>query len=147
MRLTLVGSIAAITLLVIVGPMLTHGASNLPVDVLADLGGSGATRFALVALVAVTLGLCLGTAPVSARTVLSATAPPARQGRVFATQATLAHAAVVPPLLLSGWGTQYAGPWPTLALIGLLGLGMLLALETGERRRGASVATGGGLTV
>ena len=60
-------------------------------------------------------------APVAARTVLTETAPPAEQARVFASVATLSDALVILPLALAGVSIELLGTQPTLLLVGLLG--------------------------
>jgi hypothetical protein len=76
---------------------------------------------------ALALGFCFSIAPVVARSIRSLTTPPRLQARVFATQATIAHAAVVAAVLLAGVSTQLAGPRATLVGLGVGGLVLLVA--------------------
>jgi hypothetical protein len=116
MRLALFGLVGTVAALLLV-----------PVPVVAGPGSW--LLVGLVILVALVLGASFSVAPVASRAVLSATAPVGHQARVFATQATVAHAVMVLPIVLTGLGTQYAGTRPTLVL--LLGIGVVLvfALE------------------
>jgi len=66
---------------------------------------------------------------VSARVILTETAPEGQQARVFAVQITLTDALVVLPLIAMGVGTQYAGARPVLAAIGIISALALVALE------------------
>jgi MFS-type transporter involved in bile tolerance (Atg22 family) len=138
MRLTLAAVACTLLLLALLQPMAIAVGRATGAGLPTQIGTSDLLGLALALLAALVLGLCFSLAPVAARAVLTDTAPVGQHARVFASQATLAHAAVIVPLLLAGAGTQYAGPRPILALLGLTGLALLLVLERlWPRQRGA----------
>src|SRR5206468_498272 len=129
MRFALIGSVASVLALIMLGQGLHELAEHSRVALLVMIGESPRTALVAAAPVALVLGLCFSIAPIGARAVLTDTAPSGQQARVFASQATISHAAVIPLLVLAGAGTQYAGPETTLLFIATIGVGLLLALE------------------
>lgn len=127
-----------VTLLLIVVSLVTLSALNGRVIASPGMDGLAvfeplnllrASSFALPFTVAAILAMSLTVAPIGARTVLTETAPPRQQARVFATQAIVTDVAVMLPLLLSGIGTELAGARVTLLILAGLGLGMFFLLE------------------
>lgn len=95
-----------------------------------------ASSFAVPFSIAAALAISLTVAPIGARTILTETAPPEHQARVFATQAIVTDIVVMLPLLLSGLGTQFAGARVTLLVLAAVGLAMFLLLEHVMTRAG-----------
>ena len=87
------------------------------------------TTFWLAIPAAFLLGLSFAGALIGARVALTASAPLADQGRIFATQAVITEALLALPLLLTGVGVQYAGARTTLAALGVASLVVVLLLE------------------
>ena len=81
------------------------------------------------------LGAAHSVSPVAARTVLTETAPPAEQARVFASVATLSDVLVILPLALAGVSAELLGARPTLLLVGLLGALVLVIFELRSSER------------
>ncbi len=92
------------------------------------------TTYVVAFPVAFMLGLCLSGAMVSGRVALTETAPEGMQARVFATQLWLTETLILLPLALAGLGTEFAGARPTLAVVALLAVGTLVAMEFGRIR-------------
>lgn len=129
MRLSLIGMIVSVFALSALDLSITIVAEYSHVPPIASLAVSMNTTFAVALPVAFLLGMALTASLVTARVVLTDTAPLHQQARVFAVQATLTDALVVLPLLLLGVGAQFAGARPTLAAIGMVGAGALLLLD------------------
>lgn len=129
MRLAMLGMIASVFALAALDLSITIVAEYSHVPPIAHLAVSMNTTFAVALPVAFLLGMALAASLVTARVVLTDTAPLGQQARVFAVQTTLTDAVVVLPLLLLGVGAQYAGARPTLAAIGLAGSLAFLLIE------------------
>lgn len=129
MRLALTGMVGAVALLVLLGHPVEEASELSRLAFLAGIGAGPHVSFAAALPLALLLGICISVAPIGARAVLTDTAPAGQQARVFATQATVSHAAVILPLLLAGAGTQLAGPRVTLTVLGVVGFAVLLTLE------------------
>src|SRR5690606_14416220 len=108
---------------------LTTAAQWSQVPPIIRLEASMNTTFVAALPVAFLLGLCFAGALVSARMVLSETAPIGHQARVCATQLTLTEAVLILPLALAGVGTEVAGARVALLVLGVTGVGLLLMLE------------------
>jgi MFS family permease len=120
------GAVAALVLAAGAGDLVSSVSAGIPIS--PSVARSAAELATAVAAAAV-LGFCVGIAPAMGRAVLSASAPAGHQSRVFAAQATIAHAVVIVPVLLTGAATRAAGPSPTLLTIGLCGLALLAVLS------------------
>ena len=129
MRLSLIAMIVSLFALSALDLSITIFAEYSHVPPIAELAVSMNTTFAVALPVAFLLGIALSGSLVTARVVLTNTAPLDQQARVFAVQSMLTDALVVLPLLLLGVGAQFAGARPTLAAIGLVGVGALLLLD------------------
>jgi MFS family permease len=82
------------------------------------------------------LGVSFAGALIAARVALTASAPVADQGRIFATQAVVTEALLALPLLLTGLGVEFAGARMTLTALGIAALAVMVVLEIargGER--------------
>jgi MFS family permease len=86
----------------------------------------------VVMLIAVVLGLAFSLTTVAVRALINERAPQNVQGRVFATQATIADAASLLPLLAAGWVADHVGVRPVLFAVGAL----CLLAELSSRRLG-----------
>jgi MFS family permease len=111
--------------LTVVGMSFDFGSSNTLL-----LVGSYAALPALFVL-----GLSLSVAPVIARSVLTATAPVAQQGRVFAAEAILSNVLVIPGLLAASMATDMISARATVIAIGVLGALVFAALEFAATKR------------
>jgi MFS family permease len=87
-------------------------------------------QIVLAVPLALALGLCFSVAPIGARAVLSEVSPRGQHGRVFAAQATFTELMVLLPLVIAGVGTEMVGPRSTFAFVAVVGLAVLIALET-----------------
>ncbi len=135
-RLAVAGVIVSVFALAALDYGLSAVAEFSRVPPLVQLEASMNTTFAVALPVAFLAGACLSAAMVSARVILTETAPEGQQARVFAVQITLTDALVVLPLIAMGVGTEYAGARPVLGAIGILSVLAMLALEW-PRLRGA----------
>ncbi len=139
MRLTLAGT--AVSAVALAG--LGNGIAFL--SGVADLGPIGYFQNAIhlsvaVALpVALLLGMCFIVAPIAASTVLTATAPPGEQGRVFATQGMLTDVLAIVPLVIAGVGAELAGARATFLFLGALGAALFVGLEMVRMRKADAV--------
>lgn len=129
MRLATMGMIASVSALAALDLSITIVAEYSHVPPIAHLAVSMNTTFAVALPVAFLLGMALAASLVTARVVLTDTAPLGQQARVFAVQTTLTDAFVVLPLMLLGVGAQYAGARPTLGAIGIVAAAVLLLIE------------------
>ena len=135
-RLAVIGVIVSLFALAALDYGLTAVAEYSHVPPLVYLEASMNTTFAVALPVAFLAGACLSAAMVSARVILTESAPEGQQARVFAVQITLTDALVVLPLIAMGVGTEFAGARPVLGAIGILSALALVALEW-PRLRGA----------
>jgi MFS family permease len=135
-RRAVIGATVAVFALAALDYGLTAVAEYSHVPPIVYLEATMNTTFVVALPVAFLIGASISAALVSARVVLTETAPEGQQARVFAVQITLTDALLVLPLLAMGVGTQYAGARPTLGAIGILATVALLALEW-PRIRGA----------
>lgn len=129
LRLTLLGTAVGMLALGGLPGGLTVVASWLQPDT-AVTTNSGVVLAVIVTVpVALLLGLCFAVGPVSARALLSATAPRDQQSRVFAMQSTVTDSLAIVPLVLSGVGAELAGGQATFLFLGLLGAAVLVVVE------------------
>lgn len=129
MRLTLVGTVAAVLALAVVGWTIHQVAYHSDVGWIYSLAAALNPGFLVALPVAVVLGLSFSIARIGARTVLSETAPTAAQGKIFAVQSAFSDALVILPLIAVGVMAGYAGPRSALILVAAIGAGVLLLLE------------------
>ncbi|MDZ7728809.1 MAG: hypothetical protein U5Q44_11780 [Dehalococcoidia bacterium] len=92
------------------------------------------TTFAVALPIAFLIGVVLTSALVAARVTLTEAAPAGQQARVFAVQEVISESLVVAPLLLTGIGVAYAGARPVLAVIGIIGVVLMVVLELSRPR-------------
>ncbi len=130
MRMTLMGTVTSLVALAVAGHALAGSvrATRLPLP--GSFGDVTDVSFAVAIPVAFLLGVCFAVGPIGARAVLTHTAPAGQQARVFAMQATFTDSLVIVPLMLAGAGTQLAGAWATFVFVALIGIGVLVALDT-----------------
>lgn len=129
LRLTLAGTVIGLLTLGALPGALTAAASWLRPDTAVTVNAGVVLAVVVTAPAALLLGLCFAVGPVSARSLLSATAPRDQQSRIFALQSTVTDALAIVPLVLSGVGAQLAGGRLTFLFLGLLGGGVLLLAE------------------
>lgn len=129
MRLALLGIVVSAFALAALDYGLTTAAQFSHVPPIVRLEASMNTTFVAALPVAFLLGLCFAGALVSARLVLSETAPLGQQARVFATQLTLTEAVLILPLAVAGVGTEFAGARVALLTLGVVGVGLIAFLE------------------
>jgi hypothetical protein len=134
MRLSAAGFAVGAFALAALDYTLTWAASNSGLHAIQVLEAQLNTTYLVAFPVAFMLGLCLSGAMVSARVALTETAPDGMQARVFATQLWLTETLILLPLALAGVGTEVAGARPTLAVVALLAVGTLIAMEFGRIR-------------
>jgi hypothetical protein len=135
MRIVLVVSVGSVFALMGLSGLLVTAAQHSQVGALTDAAYALNLGFVVAAPVALLLGLCSSIAPVGARTIFSETAPPAIQGRIFATQIVVTDVLVVAPLLAVGAMTGAVGPRASIAFVAAIGLALFLALEIALLRR------------
>ncbi len=102
---------------------------------LSALENGALLSFVLAIPAVFALGAASSVSPVAARTVLTETAPPAEQARIFASVATLSDVLVILPLALASVSAELLGARPTLLLVGLLGALVLAIFELGPSGR------------
>ncbi len=129
MRLSLLAMIIGVFALAALDYGITAVFEFSHVPPMIGLDMSLSTTYLVALPVAFLLGIALSASLVSARVVLTETAPIGQQARVFAVQSTLTDALVVLPLLLLGVGAQFAGARPTLAAIGVVATLVFVAME------------------
>ena len=129
MRLSLLAMIVGVFALAALDYGITAVFEFSHVPPMIGLDMSLSTTYLVALPVAFLLGIALSASLVSARVVLTETAPIGQQARVFAVQSTLTDALVVLPLLLLGVGAQFAGARPTLAAIGVVATLVFVAME------------------
>ncbi len=129
MRFSLIGMTVCAFAFAALDYGVTAVAQYSHVPPIVHLEASMNTTFAVAIPVAFLLGLSLTGALVASRVVITELAPSAQQARVFAAQETLSEALVVAPLLMAGFGTNYAGARPVLAAAGVIGLVALVCLD------------------
>ncbi len=129
LRLTLAGTVLALLTLGALPGALTALASWLRPDTAVTINAGVVLAVVVTAPAALLLGLCFAVGPVSARSLLSATAPRDHQSRIFAMQSTVTDALAIVPLVLSGVGAELAGGRTAFLFLGLLGGVVLLLVE------------------
>lgn len=129
MRLCLVGLIVGVFALASLDYGITAVFEFSQIPPLVHFSLALNTTYIVALPVAFILGTALSASVVSARVVLTETAPIGQQARVFAVQSTLTDSIVVLPLLLLGVGAQFAGARPTLAAIGIIATLAFIAME------------------
>ncbi|MGK2964180.1 MAG: MFS transporter [Tepidiformaceae bacterium] len=129
MRLALMGMLVSVFALAVLDYGLMAAAQYSQVPPIARLEASMNTTMVAALPVAFLIGTCMAGALVSARLVLSETAPIGQQARVFATQLTLTEAVLILPLAIAGIGTEFAGARVTLVILGVMGVGLFVLLE------------------
>lgn len=129
LRLTLAGTVIGLLTLGALPGALAAVASWLRPDTAVALKADVVFAIVVTAPAALLLGLCFAVGPVSARSLLSATAPRDQQSRIFAMQSTVADALAIVPLVLSGVGAELAGGRLTFLFLGLLGGAVFLLVE------------------
>jgi MFS family permease len=129
MRAVMVITVFSVLALAGLSTGLQELAAHSQIEQLERFQGSLNMGFAVALPVALLMGLCLSIAPVTARTVLSETAPRGHHGRVFATQGAFTDLVLVLPLLLAGFGTDFAGARVTFLCVGTVGTAVFLMLE------------------
>ncbi len=136
MRLTLAGTVAGVLALAGFGWAIHTAAHHSDVDWIASLAAAANPGFLVALPVAVVLGLSFSVARIGARTVLSETAPPAAQGKIFAVQSAFADVLVIFPLIGVGAMAGYAGPRSALVLVAAIGALVFIFLEWAAMSRG-----------
>jgi hypothetical protein len=134
-RLALLGSIVGLFALGAVGGGLTAAQAWVPFSPAAPSNAGTAAAIVVLVPVALLLGLCFAVGPVAARSLLSISAPPDQQSRVFATQGTVTDSLGILPLLLSGLGAQLAGGSATFVFLGIVGAAAFVLLGSMQARR------------
>lgn len=129
LRLTLLGTVIGMLALGGLPGGLTAVTSWLRPDTAVSVNPSVILAVVVTAPVALLLGLCFAVGPVSARSLLSATAPRDQQSRIFAMQSTVTDSLAIVPLVLSGVGAELAGGRATFLFLGLLGAVVLILAE------------------
>lgn len=129
LRLTLVGTVIGMLALGGLPGGLAAVTSWLRPDTAVTVTPSVILAIVVTAPVALLLGLCFAVGPVSARSLLSATAPRDQQSRIFALQSTVTDSLAIVPLVLSGVGAELAGGRATFLFLGLLGAAVLIVAE------------------
>jgi hypothetical protein len=129
LRLTLAGTVLGMLALGGLPGGLTAVTSWLRPDTAVTVNASVILAVVVTAPVALLLGLCFAIGPVSARSLLSATAPRDQQSRIFAMQSTVTDSLAIVPLVLSGVGAEFAGGRATFLFLGLLGAAVLIVVE------------------
>lgn len=119
---------------------VTLAARSAPLGLFTHLAGAVDVTLAVATIVALAVGFGLTVSLVAARAVLSATAPPDQQGRVFAIQESLSEAVLLLPILVAGVGTEALGARPVLAAVALVVLAATLAGELLAARRASAFA-------
>jgi MFS family permease len=129
MRLTLLGLAVSLFALAGLGNALAGLAGIHQDNWFSFLAHPQNLSFAVAFPVALLLGMCWVIAPIGARTVLTATAPPGQQARVFALQGTLTDVLAILPLMAAGFASEFAGPRVTFVMLALLGTALFAAME------------------
>ncbi|MEO8540831.1 MAG: hypothetical protein ABI577_13910 [bacterium] len=129
LRLTLLGTVLAMLALGGLPGGLAAVSSWLRPDVAITVNPGVILAVSITAPVSFLLGLCFAVGPVSARSLLSATAPRDHQSRIFAMQSTVTDSLAIVPLVLSGVGAQLAGGRVTFLFLGVLGAVVLILVE------------------
>lgn len=129
LRLTLLGTALGMLALGGLPGGLTAAASWIRPDTSVTADSSVILAVVVTIPVALLLGLCFAVGPVSARALLSATAPRDQQSRVFAMQSTVTDSLAIVPLVLSGVGAELAGGRATFLFLGVLGAAVLVLVE------------------
>ncbi|MCC7363944.1 MAG: MFS transporter [Dehalococcoidia bacterium] len=134
LRLTLLGTAVSLVALATAGNGLTVAVSWLEPATPVHASAPPLLGVAIAVPVAIVLGACFAVGPVSARTLLTATAPREQQSRVFAMQSVFTDCIVFVPLLLSGVASEFAGAGATFLFLGLVGGAVFVLFETGRLR-------------
>ncbi|MCC7365798.1 MAG: MFS transporter [Dehalococcoidia bacterium] len=136
MRRAVAGMIVAVFALAVLDYGLRAVVELSGVNAVTGVDVTLETTFAVALPAAFLLGFSLSLAVIASRVALTASAPVGQQARVFAVQDTLTESLLVLPLLLTGFGAEWAGARPTMAAIAILAtLGVFLVEKPRIARR------------
>ncbi len=122
MHHALAGVAVSALLLALLAPTIRMLFDASQVNPIQAVGGSNWTAMIVLIPAAFVFGLTQSLSLISAKTVLTLSAPEGHQGRVFSVQNVVTDIFLLPMLLLIGAGTDFLGPRIMLSILGVMAL-------------------------